>query len=159
LVISPGLLLPPLELGLGHKARPIPALSCRPFLNGEGTTYQLGRMSMTFKTTADAGWNAANAVCEAVEPPGSGAGHHRHLTYDETLSSAKATMTFASTARCLTMLDTGRPDASRFRGSKSRRGKVRTRVPSCKRRAVEERSLFFVPLAVARGGLLLAEAV
>jgi hypothetical protein len=42
------------------------------------TTYQLGRMSMTFKTTAGEGWNAYT-VCEAIEPPGSGAGHHRHL--------------------------------------------------------------------------------
>ena len=53
------------------------------FRPGEGTTYQLGRMSMTFKTTAGEGWNAYT-VCEAIEPPGSGAGHHRHPTYDET---------------------------------------------------------------------------
>ena len=53
------------------------------FRPGEGTTYQLGRMSMTFKTTAGESWNAYT-VCEAIEPPGSGAGHHRHPTYDET---------------------------------------------------------------------------
>jgi mannose-6-phosphate isomerase-like protein (cupin superfamily) len=53
------------------------------FRPGQGTAYQLGRMNMTFKTTADAGWNAYT-VCEAIEPPGSGAGHHRHATYDET---------------------------------------------------------------------------
>jgi mannose-6-phosphate isomerase-like protein (cupin superfamily) len=53
------------------------------FRPGEGTTYQLGRMSMTFKTTAGKGWNAYT-VCEAIEPAGSGAGHHRHPTYDET---------------------------------------------------------------------------
>lgn len=53
------------------------------FRPGEGKTYKLGRMSMTFKTTAGEGWNAYT-VCEAVEPPESGAGHHRHPTYDET---------------------------------------------------------------------------
>jgi mannose-6-phosphate isomerase-like protein (cupin superfamily) len=53
------------------------------FRPGEGTTYKLGRMSMTFKTTATEGWNAYT-LCEAIEPPGSGAGNHRHPTYDET---------------------------------------------------------------------------
>jgi mannose-6-phosphate isomerase-like protein (cupin superfamily) len=53
------------------------------FKPGEGTTYQLGRMRMTFKTTSDESWNAYT-VCEAVEPPESGAGYHRHPTYDET---------------------------------------------------------------------------
>ena len=38
------------------------------FRPGEGTTYQLGRMSMTFKTTAGEGWNAYT-VCEAIERP------------------------------------------------------------------------------------------
>jgi mannose-6-phosphate isomerase-like protein (cupin superfamily) len=47
------------------------------FRPGEGTTYQLGRMSVTFKTTAGESWNA-------FEPAGSGAGHHRLPTYDET---------------------------------------------------------------------------
>ena len=50
---------------------------------GEGATYKVGRMSMTFKTTSGDGWNAYT-VCEAIEPPESGAGHHRHATYDET---------------------------------------------------------------------------
>ncbi|MFO1414290.1 MAG: cupin domain-containing protein [Burkholderiales bacterium] len=40
-------------------------------------------MTMTFKTTAEGSWNAYT-VCEAVEPPESGAGYHRHPTYDET---------------------------------------------------------------------------
>ena len=53
------------------------------FPPGEGKTFKIGRMSMTFKTTAAAGWNAYT-VCEAIEPPGSGAGYHRHPTYDET---------------------------------------------------------------------------
>ena len=53
------------------------------FQPGEGTTHQIGRMSMTFKTTAADGWNAYT-VCEAIEPPESGAGYHRHATYDET---------------------------------------------------------------------------
>ncbi len=55
----------------------------RHFQPGEGTSYKLGRMTMTFKTTAAADWNAYT-VCEAIEPPESGAGYHRHPTYDET---------------------------------------------------------------------------
>ncbi len=53
------------------------------FKPGEGTSYKLGRMHMTFKTTSDKNWNAYT-VCEAIEPPESGAGYHRHPTYDET---------------------------------------------------------------------------
>ena len=53
------------------------------FLPGEGKTFKIGRMTMTFKTTAEAGWNAYT-ICEAIEPPESGAGYHRHATYDET---------------------------------------------------------------------------
>jgi mannose-6-phosphate isomerase-like protein (cupin superfamily) len=53
------------------------------FQPGEGKTFKIGRMSMTFKTTAGEDWNAYT-VCEAVEPPQSGAGYHRHFTYDET---------------------------------------------------------------------------
>jgi hypothetical protein len=41
---------------------------------------------MTFKTTAGENWNAYT-VCEAIEPPESGAGYHRHPTYDETFVS------------------------------------------------------------------------
>jgi len=55
----------------------------RHFQAAEGKSYNLGRMTMTFKTTADQDWNAYT-VCEAVEPPESGAGYHRHPTYDET---------------------------------------------------------------------------
>jgi hypothetical protein len=71
----------------------------RHFLPGEGKTFKLGRMTMTFKTTAENGWNAYT-VCEAIEPPESGAGYHRHPTYDETSSFAKATTTFAWMASC-----------------------------------------------------------
>jgi mannose-6-phosphate isomerase-like protein (cupin superfamily) len=53
------------------------------FPAGEGRTFKIGRMSMTFKTTAGENWNAYT-VCEATEPPESGAGYHRHPTYDET---------------------------------------------------------------------------
>jgi mannose-6-phosphate isomerase-like protein (cupin superfamily) len=53
------------------------------FQPGEGKTFKIGRMSMTFKTTAGENWNAYT-VCEAIEPPESGAGYHRHPTYDET---------------------------------------------------------------------------
>lgn len=51
------------------------------FKPGEGTTYKVGRMRMTFKTTSDERWNAYT-VCEAIEPSESGAGYHRHPTYD-----------------------------------------------------------------------------
>jgi mannose-6-phosphate isomerase-like protein (cupin superfamily) len=59
------------------------AVQPKHFKPGEGTTRKLGRMTMTFKTTAKDGWNAYT-VCEAIEPPESGAGYHRHPTYDET---------------------------------------------------------------------------
>ena len=49
------------------------------FSPGEGTAFKVGRMTMTFKTTATEGWNAYT-VCEAVEPPESGAGYHRQPT-------------------------------------------------------------------------------
>ncbi len=40
-------------------------------------------MTLTFKTSAE--HNAGRyTLCEAIEPPGSGAGLHRHATYDET---------------------------------------------------------------------------
>src|SRR5712691_7731010 len=53
------------------------------FASGEGKTYRLGKISLTFKTTA--GDNAgAYTLCEALEPPGSGAGLPRHVTYEET---------------------------------------------------------------------------
>ena len=55
----------------------------RHFKPGEGNSYTLGRMTLTFKIGAsDTG--GAYTLCEAVEPPGSGAGLHRHPTYDET---------------------------------------------------------------------------
>ena len=53
------------------------------FQPGEGKIFKIGRMSMTFKSTAGGSWNAYT-VCEALEPPESGAGYHRHSTYDET---------------------------------------------------------------------------
>jgi len=59
------------------------AIQPRHFLPGEGQSFKVGRMTMTFKTTAAADWNAYT-VCEAIEPPESGAGYHRHPSYDET---------------------------------------------------------------------------
>jgi mannose-6-phosphate isomerase-like protein (cupin superfamily) len=55
----------------------------RHFSPGEGKTYTLGRITLTFKTTA-ADTAGAYTLCEAIEPPDSGAGLHRHPTYDET---------------------------------------------------------------------------
>jgi mannose-6-phosphate isomerase-like protein (cupin superfamily) len=51
------------------------------FRIGEGRTFQLGRITLTFKTSA-ADTEGAYTLCEAIEPPG--AELHRHPTYDET---------------------------------------------------------------------------
>ena len=55
----------------------------RHFSPRDGRTYQLGRITLTFKSS---GGDTANAytLCEAIEPPDSGAGLHRHVSYDET---------------------------------------------------------------------------
>lgn len=55
----------------------------RHFASGDGRTYTLGRITLTFKTSA-ADTGGAYTLCEAIEPPDSGAGLHRHPTYDET---------------------------------------------------------------------------
>ena len=53
------------------------------FTAGEGKTYTLGRLTLTFKTgAADTG--GAYTLVEVIEPPGAAAGLHRHPTYDET---------------------------------------------------------------------------
>jgi mannose-6-phosphate isomerase-like protein (cupin superfamily) len=53
------------------------------FLPGTGRTFALGRITLTFKTTAED--NAgAYTLCESIEPPDSGAALHRHPSYDET---------------------------------------------------------------------------
>ena len=49
---------------------------------GAGKTYTLGRITLTFKVSV-AETGGAYTLCEAIEPPGSGAGLHRHPTYDE----------------------------------------------------------------------------
>jgi hypothetical protein len=69
------------------------------FSPGEGMTYKLGRITLTFKTTA-ADNAGAYTLCDVVEPPDSGAGLHRHATYDETTSSAKGTMNASLGTRC-----------------------------------------------------------
>jgi mannose-6-phosphate isomerase-like protein (cupin superfamily) len=53
------------------------------FRSGDGKTYQLGRITLTFKTSA-ADTGGAYTLCEAIEPPDAAAGLHRHPTYDET---------------------------------------------------------------------------
>ncbi len=60
-----------------------PNTSPKRFCPGDGTSYKLGQITLTFKTTAsdNAG---AYTLCETIEPPESGAGLHRHATYDET---------------------------------------------------------------------------
>jgi mannose-6-phosphate isomerase-like protein (cupin superfamily) len=48
-----------------------------------GTTYKLGRIEIAFKACGP-DTEGAFTLCETIEPPGSGAGLHRHPTYDET---------------------------------------------------------------------------
>lgn len=59
------------------------AVQPRHFLPGEGKVYELGRTTMTFKTTAEHN-PGGYTLCEAIEPPASGAALHRHPTFDET---------------------------------------------------------------------------
>ena len=75
----------------------------RHFPSGEGTTYKIGRMTMTFKTTAAQGWDAYT-VCEAIEPPESGAGFHRHETYDETFIICEGMYEFRLDEKLLDLL-------------------------------------------------------
>ena len=58
------------------------AVQARHFRPSEGKSYQLGRITLTFKTSADE-TGGAYTLCEAIEPPGAAAGLHRHPTYDE----------------------------------------------------------------------------
>ena len=58
-----------------------PALP-RHFPPGEGTVYKIGQMTMTFTATAEHNLGGYT-LCEAIEPPQSGASLHRHPTYDE----------------------------------------------------------------------------
>ena len=55
----------------------------RHFASLEGRTYQLGRLTVTFKTTAE-DTAGAYTLCESFEPAGWSAALHRHPTYDET---------------------------------------------------------------------------
>lgn len=59
------------------------AVQPRHFLPGEGQVYKVGRITMTFKTTAEHN-SGGYTLCEAIEPPASGAELHRHPTFDET---------------------------------------------------------------------------
>jgi mannose-6-phosphate isomerase-like protein (cupin superfamily) len=58
------------------------AVQSRHVRPGDGKTYQLGRITLTFKAGA-AETGGAYTLCEAIEPPGAAAGLHRHPTYDE----------------------------------------------------------------------------
>jgi len=53
------------------------------FPPGTGTVHKIGRMTMIFTTTAKHN-EGGYSLCEAIEPPQSGAALHRHPTYDET---------------------------------------------------------------------------
>jgi mannose-6-phosphate isomerase-like protein (cupin superfamily) len=53
------------------------------FARGEGRTYQLGRLTVTFKTSAEE-TAGVYSLCETFEPAGWSAALHRHPSYDET---------------------------------------------------------------------------
>ncbi len=59
------------------------AVQPRFFPSGTGKVFQIGRMTMSFTTTAEHN-GGGYTLCEALEPPQSGAALHRHPTYDET---------------------------------------------------------------------------
>ena len=56
------------------------ARSSRHLRSDQGSVYEIGRITIIFKTAASE--DSAFTLCEAIEPPGSGAGRHRH-GYDE----------------------------------------------------------------------------
>ncbi len=49
----------------------------------EGKTYQLGRMKAVFKRSEGEG-EGSYSLCESIDPPGAGAGLHRHPSFQET---------------------------------------------------------------------------
>jgi len=49
----------------------------------EGKTYQLGRLTIAFKRVEGEG-ESSYSIVESIEPTGSGAGRHRHETFQET---------------------------------------------------------------------------
>ena len=53
------------------------------FRSMEGQTYQLGRMKLAFKRTIDED-EGSYSIFESIEPPGAGAGLHRHPSFQET---------------------------------------------------------------------------
>jgi len=59
------------------------AVQPRHFPPREGKVYKIGRMTMIFTATAEHNMGGYT-LCEAIEPPQSGAALHRHPTYDET---------------------------------------------------------------------------
>ncbi|MGB2658485.1 MAG: cupin domain-containing protein [Pseudolabrys sp.] len=59
------------------------AVEARHIRSVDGRTFQLGRITLTFKASV-AETGGAYTLCEAIEPPGAAAGLHRHPTYDET---------------------------------------------------------------------------
>ena len=59
----------------------------------EGRNFTLGRIAIAFKTCGE-DTNGAYTLCETVEPPGSGAGLHRHPTYDETFIICEGRFSF-----------------------------------------------------------------
>src|ERR1700681_454439 len=72
------------------------------FLPNDGRTYRLGRITIIFKTTAvDNG--GAYTLCEAIEPPESGAGLHRHASYDETFIICEGNYEFRLDETMLTL--------------------------------------------------------
>ena len=69
------------------------------FQPGEGKSYKVGRMTMTFKTTAASDWNAYT-VCEAIDPQNLVLAITGIRLTMRLSSLSRGAMTFALTASC-----------------------------------------------------------
>ena len=63
------------------------------FRSMEGKTYQLGRLRLAFKRSEGEG-EGSYSLFESIEPPGAGAGLHRHPSYQETFIVLEGTFDF-----------------------------------------------------------------
>ena len=74
----------------------------RHLLPMNGKTYQLGRIQIAFKACGS-DTEGAYTLCETIEPPGSGAGLHRHPTYDETFIICEGRFDFVVNGKSLSV--------------------------------------------------------
>ncbi len=68
----------------------------------EGEIYQLGRLKLAFKRTPGEG-EGAYSMFESTEPPGAGAGLHRHPAFQETFIVLEGTFEFRVSGERLTL--------------------------------------------------------